>query len=110
MKKDGFCQFYKHLYWGEKVKKHHLVKWKLYHGSGQFGIYCITKAMGESDQLDIMHCAFLKQPYYRKHPVMIYGIASGVQEALDIIVQISQEASGAGMDGRLLDYLQSANN
>ena len=107
MKKSGYCRFAGNLYWGNNVKKRAIVKWNLYHGSGQLNIYCVTRASMESDQLDIIHCAFLKQKYYREHPVLIYGIAEGYDEALDIVLRISQEASIAGMDGRLLEYLES---
>ncbi|MDC7293968.1 MULTISPECIES: hypothetical protein [unclassified Butyrivibrio] len=107
MSKKGFCEFYKKLYWGASVKKHTVVKWKLWHGSGQFGIFCITRATNGIDQLDIINCAFLKQPYFRQHPVYIYGIAGGYEEAMDIVLRISQEASLAGKDGRLLEYLDS---
>lgn len=105
--KKGFCEFYKKLYWGASVKKHTVVKWKLWHGSGQFGIFCITRATNGIDQLDIINCAFLKQPYFRQHPVYIYGIAGGYEEAVDIVLRISQEASIAGKDGKLLEYLDS---
>ncbi len=108
MKKGGFCQFYEHLYWGNNVKKKTLVKWNLYHGCGQFNVFCVTKAMGDKDQLDIIHCAFLRQKYFRNHPVLVYGIASSYEEAVDIVLRISQEASIAGMDGRLSEYLQRA--
>lgn len=93
------------MYWGESVKRHSLVKWRLNHGRGQFFIYCITRAAVESDQLDIIHCAFLKQPYYLEHPAYVYGIAGSYEEALDIVVRISDEAARVGYDGRLLDYL-----
>nr|WP_297768687.1 hypothetical protein [uncultured Butyrivibrio sp.] len=108
MRKRGFCEFSKDLYWGTSVKKRALVKWNLYHGCGQFNIFCVTKAMNQNDQLDIIHCAFLRQPYYRVHPVFIYGIASSYEEALDIVLRISQEASIAGLDGKLSDYLLKA--
>ena len=106
-RKRGYCKFYKDLYWGEAVKNRTVVKWKLKMGSGQFGVYCISRPEGGSNQLDIINSAFLKQKYYRYHPVYIYGIASGYSEALDIVLRISQEASIAGMDGRLLEYLES---
>ncbi len=106
MKKRGFCRFYKDLYWGESVKKHTLVKWRLYHGRGQFAIYCITRATSESDQLDIIHCAFLKQPYFREHPAMIYGIAGSNMEALELVVNMTEEAVSAGFEGRILEYLE----
>ena len=108
MRKHRFCEFYKKLYWGPSVKNRQLVKWKLSHGSGQLDIYCVTRASMEQDQLDIIHCAFLRQPYYRVHPVFIYGIASSYEEALDIVLRISQEASIAGLDGKLSDYLLKA--
>ncbi len=107
IKKGSFCRFYKDLYWGNSVKNKAVVKWKLKMGSGQFDIYCVTKATGNSDQLDIIHSAFLKQKYYRYNPVLVYGIANSYQEALDIVLRISQEASIAGMDGRLLDFLEN---
>ncbi len=107
MKNNGFCRFYKELYWGESVKRHSLVKWRLCHGRGQFTIYCILRAMTQSDQLDIMHCAYLKQPYYRTNPAYVYGIAGSYQEALDLVVRMTDEAEKAGFEGRILDYLNS---
>ena len=107
MKKVGYCRFYSDLYWGDSVKHHSLVKWRLKHGRGQFSIFCITDAMIKGDQLEITHSAFLKQPYYLKKPACIYGIAASYDEAIDIIVKISDEAAGLGYEGRLLDYLNS---
>ncbi len=106
MKKNGFCEFYKNLYYGKSVKRRSLVKWKLYHGSGQFTIFCIVKAMNDSDQLEIIHSAFLQQAYFREHPAYIYGIAGSYAEALDIIVEISDRACAAGMDGQLIGFLE----
>ena len=105
MKKRGFCRFYKNLYWGDSVRKHSQVKWKLYHGSGQITIYCVKRADSTGDQLDIIHCAFLKQPYFRLNPAYIYGIAGNYKEALDIVLKINDEALLAGYEGRLLEYL-----
>ncbi len=107
MRRKGFCRFYKGLYWGESVKNHSVVKWRLRHGRGQFTIFCVTRALTESDQLDIIHCAFLKQPYYLDYPAYIYGIAGSFKEALDMVVGISDEACSAGFEGRLLEYLDS---
>ncbi len=107
MIKKGYCHFYKNIYWGESVKKHSLVKWRLYHGSGQFTIFVLKRAASESDQLEIMHCAFLKQPYYLKNPAYIYGIASSYDEAVDLVVRITNEAVASGYEGRLLDYLEA---
>jgi hypothetical protein len=105
MKKRGFCRFYPELYWGDSVKKRTLVKWRLYHGRGQFTIFCVMRAQAESDQLDIIHCAFLKQPYFRSNPAYIYGIAGSKAEAFDLVVRITEEATEHGCEGNLIKYL-----
>ncbi len=107
MKNRGFCRFYKELYWGESVKKHTLVKWRLYHGRGQFTIYCIVRAMSDSDQLDIIHCAFLKQQYFNNNPAYVYGIAGSRKEAIEVVIRMTDEANKAGYEGKVLDYLNS---
>ncbi len=107
IKKGSFCHFYKDLYWGNSVKNRAIVKWKLKMGAGQFNVFCVTRAAAGGDQLDIINSAFLKQKYYRYNPVLVYGIASGYQEAVELVLRISQEASIAGMDGRLLEFLQT---
>ena len=103
-----YCIFADNLYIGESVDNPALVRWKLTHGAGQFGIYLITPALNGIDQLEIIHCANLKQKYYREHPALIYGIAAGKAEAMDLLVTISDEASASGMDGDLLGYLRSS--
>ena len=65
--------------------------------------------MNERDQLDIMHCVYLKQPYFRAHPAYIYGIAGSYGEALDIVIRISDEAVRNGQDGMLVRYLDGKN-
>ena len=110
MKQKGFCRFYPELYWGESVKKHTLVKWRLYHGRGQFTIFCVVRAQSQSDQLDIIHCAFLKQPYFRSNPAYVYGIAGSHSEALNLVLQITQEAQDKGYEGNLIKYLDERVN
>ncbi len=101
----GYCTFYKNLYIGESIKNPIKVKWKLKHGAGQLSIYVISRAMNENDQLDIEHCAFLKQRYYKKHPAYVYGIAGSYKEALDIVLKISEDSHMYGMDGDLIGFL-----
>lgn len=104
--KDHYCVFDRHLHIGASVRHISLVKWKLAHGAGQFTIFLIIPAQNGIDQLDVIHCALLKQKYYRDHPVHVYGIAGGYEEAIDMIVTISDLAVQDGMPGELLAYLQ----
>ena len=104
----GLCKFYEKLYIGKGIKNERLVKWKLRHGAGQLNIYVITASAMEHGQLEIRHSGFLKQKYYKRHPVFVYGIAKGYGEALDIIMKISDEAYKNGMGGDLRGYLNAA--
>ncbi len=97
-------KFYKNLYVGDTVKKPEKVKWKLKHRAGQMNIFIIAVAEG-SDQLEIYHCAFLQQKYYRKHPPYIIGIAVGHEEAVGIVEQITRECVEATGTCNLKEYL-----
>ena len=97
-------KFYKHLYIGDTVTNPAKIKWKLKHHAGTMA-YAITVAHG-NDQLKIFHSAYLKQKYYRYHPPVIVGIASDYDEAVNIVVKITQECLEATGDCRLKEYLK----
>jgi len=104
---DRYCIFDKNLYIGKHVKDAELIKWKLRHGVGLVTIFLIIPAQNKIDQLEIVHAGLIKQKYYKKNPVHVYGIARGYSEALDLVVKISDEAITCGFDGRLSDYLNA---
>lgn len=80
-------KFYKKLYVGEGIQNSRRVKWKLKHNAGQLMVFVIALADG-SDQLEIYHCAFLQQRFYRKNPPYIVGIAGDYQEAVELVQQM----------------------
>lgn len=84
-------KFYKKLYVGKSIKNPQKVKWKLRRNAGQFQVYVIALASGR-EQLEIYHCAFLQQKYYKKNPPFIIGIAGSYEEAVEIVMEITQEA------------------
>ncbi len=97
-------KFYKYLYIGDTVTDPAKVKWKLKHHAG-VQVYVVTIASG-ADQLEIFHSAYLKQKYYRYHPPVIVGIASGYEEAVQIIVNITQECVEIMGNCNLKEYLK----
>ncbi|WP_408071187.1 hypothetical protein [Butyrivibrio sp. JL13D10] len=103
----GYCTFAKKLYIGDSVKNARLVKWKLKHGAGQLFIYVITSSDIPDGQIEIKHCAFLKQKYFKRHPAYIYGIAGSYNEAMDIVMKMFDEASMSGLTGDIKTYLES---
>lgn len=97
-------KFYKYLYVGDTVTNPRKIKWKLKRHMGT-SVYVITTAP-MADQLEIFHSAYLKQKYYRVHPPIIIGIASGYEEAVQIIVKITQECVEATGNCNLKEYLK----
>lgn len=88
-------KFYKNLYVTDSAKKSiRKIKWKLKHNAGQVQVFVITLAP-ENDLLEIYHCAFLQQKFYKIHPPYIIGVAKSYEEALllmkDIILDIAQK-------------------
>lgn len=97
-------KFYKNLYVGNTVKDVKKVKRKLLLNAGQIGIYVIALCKGK-DQMEIYHCAFLQQKYYRKYPPYIIGIANGYDEAVEIVQQIAKEAYECNGNCDLKQYI-----
>lgn len=84
-------KFYKNLYVGESITNPNKVKWKLRRNAGQFQVYVIALAQGDG-QLEIYHCAFLQQKYYKKNPPYIIGIAGKYEEAVELVIKITEAA------------------
>ena len=88
--------FYKNLYVGSSIKDPDEVKRNLLIGKGQFTIYVIALSPSRpapgANQLEILHCVNLKNPYYKANPPFVIGIASGRDEAIGIVRDLVQEA------------------
>lgn len=97
-------KFYRHLYIGDTVRNPIKTKWRLKHHAGTM-VYVITLAQGD-DQLEIYHSAYLKQKYFRYHPPVIVGIASNHDEAVEIVIKITQECLDATGECDLKKYLK----
>ena len=80
-------RFHKELYVGASIRNVRKVKWKLKHHAGQLRVFVITLSGGR-DELEIYHCAFLQQRYYKKYPPYIVGIAGGYDEAVELLQQM----------------------
>lgn len=56
------------------------------------GVYLVTLASNEKNQLDILSAYNLVQPIVYRMCPMVVGIASGYDEAVELVVQITMEA------------------
>lgn len=99
------------IYFGERAKKQkYKILWKLKHRAGMAKAYVITFPSNPNNLLDIYHNAQLMQPYYKKQPLFVVGIALGYEEALQvvetIIMEIYQNTGGFNVKA----YFQSKQN
>lgn len=97
-------KFYRYLYVGDTVRNPAKLKWKLKHHAG-VQAYVIVLAP-PPDQLEIFHGAYLKQKYYRYHPPIVVGIAASHEEAVEIVVKITQECLETLGNCNLKEYLK----
>ena len=104
-KRSRYCIFSPYLYIGTGVKNTRLVKWRLTHGAGQLRVWLIAEAPLAPSHLAVLHAANLKQAYYARNPLKVYGIAAGRHEADEMLIRISDEAAAAGHAGELKRYL-----
>ena len=89
----GNLRFARRLYLGPKASRHTgTIKWKLRHGAGMVGIYCITLPAGREDEMEIYHNSVLLQSYFRRKEICVVGIAEGYGEALELVKRIVADA------------------
>ena len=96
-----------HLYLGESIASEKLdkIKKRLAKKPLLANVYLITPARNPADQLDIFDARQLVQPHYKEEPFLILGIASGYEEALQLVEQITRECLDARGDCNLREYL-----
>ena len=91
----GKLTFAPNLYLGESIASEKLDKLKKR----------LNKKPLLANQLDIFDARQLIQPHYKKEEFLILGIASGYEEALQLIEQITGECLDARGDCNLREYL-----
>ena len=96
----------KPLYFGESVKKPKQMLRKLNKSKFPCRFYVITVEEG-ADQLAIFPAYCLQQPFYRKYPPVIVGLAADYDEAQQLVIQIVEESLAKTGKCNLKDYLHS---
>ena len=101
------CVFYPKLYIGDSVKGVGLLKRRLKSGKGKIGVWCVLSAPWTNGRLAIMHSSLMGMTMSPEYPAKIYGIAASKAEAKRLVARISEDASSAGMEGRLKEFVDS---
>lgn len=96
----------KPLYLSPSVKKPEKLLKKLHKSSLPCRFFVLTLAKG-SDQLEIYPAYCLQQPFYRKHPPTVVGLASDYEEAVALLMQIVDDSLHFTGECNLKEYLHS---
>ncbi|HJA94391.1 MAG TPA: hypothetical protein H9717_14980 [Candidatus Eisenbergiella merdipullorum] len=97
-------KFCRDLYVGETIRNPEKVKWKLRHNAGQFSVYVIALA-ASSDQLEIIHSGYLKQRCFDTEHMLVVGLASSRQEAVEIVIGLAQKVVRETGDADIKGYI-----
>ncbi len=97
-----------YLYLSEKTaaKKDKIIR-KARRGAGMVGIYFITLASNEENLFDIFHAAYLKQPAFARQNLYVVGIASGYEEALELVRRMVEDIYRATGGFRVREYFRT---
>ena len=105
----GKLKFAQNLYLGEGIAPEKLDKLKKRLNKKPLlaNVYLITPARNPADQLDIFDARQLVQPHYKDEEFLVLGMASGYEDALQLIERISGECLKARGDCWVLCCLVS---
>ena len=103
----GKLKFAQNLYLGEGIAPEKLDKLKKRLNKKPLlaNVYLITPARNPADQLDIFAARQLVQPHYKDEEFLVLGMASGYEDALQLIERFTGECLKARGDCNLREYL-----
>ena len=99
-------EWYKELYISSgALKKNKKIKWNIEHGVGMLDTYLITLPENKENLLEILPSWNLQSKYIKKNCPMIVGLATGYEEALELITIIIMEVYRNTGNFQIKEYL-----
>ena len=105
---EVLLEYHPNLYLGEGIKKKKLdkIKKKLENKPLFSSVFLISLSRNPFDQLEVYEARQLCQPYYRKCPPYVVGIAKNREEAIALVEEIVTECLAVRGDCALMEYLR----
>ena len=99
-------EFYYQTYFGESLvnKKAKIIR-KLKQNKIQPGIYLITLAQGRQNELEFFSALLLQQKIFHSEDLFVVGVASGYEEALELIEEITDDVYQETKDAKIREYI-----
>lgn len=99
-------KYYKHLYLSEEVeKKKDKIIQKIEAGKILPGIFLVTLAPDEKNQLEIHRYILLLQPVFRREELLVVGISKDYEGALELVEGITQEVYNKTKSADIRSYI-----
>lgn len=104
-----FMRFFKHLFIGESIREPDTVKENLLNSKLQPDIFVISISVS-NDQLDIYDSKYLLQPFWEKEKLLIVGIAGSRDEAIRLVISITEKTVRETGTADIKKYLLSVDS
>lgn len=99
-------KYYKHLYLSEGLeKKKDKIIQKIEAGKILPGIFLVTLAPDEKNQLEIHRYILLLQPVFRREELLVVGISKDYEGALELVGEITQEVYNKTKSADIRSYI-----
>lgn len=100
--------FHKRLYFDEKLlKSKRKVLKKLKQGKLQLGVYVMILSLSENDMIEIIPSYILMQKSYKELDMTVVGIASGREEAEQLLLKMTDDCFGETGNVDLKQYFNN---
>lgn len=99
-------KYYKHLYLSEGLeKKKDKIIQKIEAGKILSGIFLVTLAPDEKNQLEIHRYILLLQPVFHREELFVVGISKDYEGALELVEDITQEVYNKTKSADIRSYI-----
>lgn len=99
-------KYYKHLYLSEGLeKKKDKIIQKIEAGKILPGIFLVTLAPDEKNQLEIHRYILLLQPVFHREELFVVGISKDYEGALELVEEITQEVYNKTKNADIRSYI-----
>jgi hypothetical protein len=108
VRKKRTIDFSPNLYYGEGLGSKDLEKLsdKLCTKPLLTNLFLLILPENPSDQVDILSSRYLAQPFYGEHPLKVVGIANSREDAISLIIQMTEDCLAVRKDCLLREFLQ----
>lgn len=108
VKKKRRLEFSPKLYWGEGMDPKDLdrLSKKLTDSPLLSDLVLLTLPENDSDQIDLIPSKYLVQPFYAEHALKVVGIASDREDAISLVMKITEDCLAFRKDCSLKEFLE----